>query len=336
MTLRVAINGYGRIGRMVLRACFEGPHREAVEVVAVNDLGSADMCAHLTRVDSTHGRFMHDVEVQGDDLRIDDQHVQLFGTRDVHALPWADLGVDVVMECTGAFTKAEQARTHLDSGAGKVLISAPGKGVDATVVYGVNHHVLRAEHRIVSNASCTTNCLAPVAHVLHQVCGIERGVMNTIHAFTNDQVLLDVRHADMRRARSAVSSIIPTKTGAAQAVSLVLPELAGRLDGFALRVPVMNVSVVDLTFCPKKTTSVAAIHEAMEAAAQGALSGILDYNTHPLVSVDFNHHPASAIFDATQTKQIDNQLFKVLAWYDNEWAFSNRMVDTALAMHHAP
>jgi glyceraldehyde 3-phosphate dehydrogenase len=336
MAIRVAINGYGRIGRNVLRALYEAKRNHEIEIVAINDLGDVHANAHLTRYDSTHGRFDADVRVEGDNmLVVNNDNIRIFAQRDPSQLPWKDLNIDVVYECTGLFTKREAAQLHLTGGAKKVLISAPaGKDVDATIVYGVNHHTLKASDNIVSNASCTTNCLAPVVKPLHQQFGIEQGLMTTIHAYTNDQVLVDSHHKDLRRARSATQSMIPTKTGAAAAVGLVLPELDGRLDGFAIRVPVVNVSVVDLTFTAQKPVSIDSVNQAVEQAAKTQLAGVLAYNDEPLVSVDFNHHAASSVFDATQTRVIGNTV-KVLAWYDNEWGFSNRMLDTSLAMMSA-
>ena len=339
MTLRVAINGYGRIGRNVLRALFESPSHgsgDAIRIVAINDLGDARTNAHLTRHDTTHGRFAMPVRHEGDCLVVGEQRIQVSCVRNPAELPWRSLGVDLVMECTGLFTTKARAGAHLAAGAGKVLISAPGGAdVDATIVYGVNHDMLRAEHTVVSNASCTTNCLAPVAQVLHGTVGIDSGLMTTIHSYTNDQVLTDVYHEDLRRARSATQSMIPTRTGAAAAVGLVLPALAGRLDGFAVRVPTLNVSMVDLSFVASRATSVDEINALMrEAAAAGALAGVLGYSDEPLVSVDFNHDARSSIFDATCTK-VSGRLVKVCAWYDNEWGFSNRMLDTARAMAQA-
>ena len=334
MAFRVAINGYGRIGRNVLRAHYEGGKRHDLEIVAINDLGNSETNAHLTRYDTAHGRFPGDVKVEGEHMVVNGDRIRVLANRNPADLPWADLGVDLVMECTGFFTSKEKASSHLSGGAKKVLISAPGgKDVDATVVYGVNHSVLKAAHTVVSNASCTTNCLAPVAMVLNQALGIESGLMTTIHAYTNDQVLTDVYHEDLRRARSATMSMIPTKTGAAAAVGLVLPDLNGKLDGFAMRVPTINVSVVDLSFQAKKATSVDEVNALLKAASEGALAGVLGYNTDPLVSIDFNHDPRSSIFDSTQTRvSPDGRLVKVLSWYDNEWGFSNRMLDTAVAM----
>jgi len=334
MAFRAAINGYGRIGRNVLRAHYEGGKRHDLEIVAINDLGNSETNAHLTRYDTAHGRFPGDVKVEGEHMVVNGDRIRVLANRNPADLPWADLGVDLVMECTGFFTSKEKASSHLSGGAKKVLISAPGgKDVDATVVYGVNHSVLKATHTVVSNASCTTNCLAPVAMVLNQALGIESGLMTTIHAYTNDQVLTDVYHEDLRRARSATMSMIPTKTGAAAAVGLVLPDLNGKLDGFAMRVPTINVSVVDLSFQAKKATSVDEVNALLKAASEGALAEVLGYNTDPLVSIDFNHDPRSSIFDSTQTRvSPDGRLVKVLSWYDNEWGFSNRMLDTAVAM----
>ena len=335
MTIRVAINGYGRIGRNVLRAHFENGRRHPLEIVAINDLGNAETNAHLTRYDSVHGPFPHDIEAGPDRFTVDGQAIRVFAERDPARLPWGELGVDVVLECTGLFTTKAGAGAHLEAGAGKVLISAPGgEDVDATVVYGVNHRSLRREHRVVSNASCTTNCLAPLAFALHRPLGIVRGLMTTVHSYTNDQVLIDVYHSDLRRARSATQSLIPTKTGAAAAVGLVLPELAGRLDGFAVRVPTPNVSFTDFTFVAARPTSVEEVNDLVREAAHGALRGILAVNDLPLVSCDFNHDPHSSIFDATLTR-VDKDLVKVTAWYDNEWGFSNRMLDTAVAMMEA-
>lgn len=327
MAIRVAINGYGRIGRCVLRAIFESKKQKDIELVAINDLSGLDITAHLTRHDSTHGPFPYQVSTEGNNLIIDGHSIQVFAERNPANLPWNALNIDLVLECTGLFTDRESATKHLSAGAKKVLISAPGKNVDATVVFGVNHLTLKASDTIVSNASCTTNCLAPVVKPLNDAIGIESGLLNTVHAYTNDQVLLDVSHEDFRRARSATQSIIPTKTGAAAAVGLVLPELAGKLDGFAMRVPVLNVSVIDLTFIAKRDTTVQEVNDLVRAAQ----SKILQINDDPLVSCDFNHNPASSIFDTTQTKVL-GKLVKIVSWYDNEWGFSNRMVDTALHM----
>ena len=332
MPVKIAINGYGRIGRMVLRALYEGRRRDELSVVAVNDLGDAKTNAHLTRFDTAHGPFPFKVEVEGDSLVVDGDRVRVCAERDPAKLPWKELGVDVVLECTGLFTSKEKASAHLTAGARKVVISAPaGKDVDATVVYGVNHKTLQSSHTVISNASCTTNCLAPIAKVLHETCGIEQGLMTTIHAYTNDQVLTDVYHKDLRRARSATQSMIPTKTGAAAAIGLVLPELDGRLDGFAMRVPTINVSVVDLSFQASRDVTAEQINQAVRQAAEGELKGVLQYTDEPLVSIDFNHNPASSIYDATLTKVQGTRLVKVCAWYDNEWGFSNRMLDTTLA-----
>jgi glyceraldehyde 3-phosphate dehydrogenase len=333
MPVKVAINGYGRIGRNILRALYEGNRRSDISIVAVNDLGDAKTNAHLTRYDSAHGPFPFAVEADGDSLVVDGDRIRVCAERDPSKLPWKDLGVDVVLECTGLFASKEKSSAHLTAGAGRVLISAPaGKDVDATVVYGVNHETLKSSDRVISNASCTTNCLAPLAKVLHDSIGIEHGLMTTIHAYTNDQVLTDVYHKDLRRARSATQSMIPTKTGAAAAVGLVLPELDGRLDGFAMRVPTINVSVVDLTFTASRATSVDEIHKAVRAASDGELKGILAYTDEPLVSIDFNHNPASSIYDESLTKVLGGTLVKVCAWYDNEWGFSNRMLDTTLVV----
>lgn len=327
MAIRVAINGYGRIGRCILRSIFESDRQNEFEIIAINDLSGIDVTAHLTRHDSTHGHFGSDVSIEGNMLIVDGHNIQVIAERNPLNLPWKDLNIDIVFECTGFFTNREAAAQHITAGAKKVLISAPGKGVDATIVYGVNHSILKATDTIVSNASCTTNCLAPVVKPLNDGLGIEHGLLNTVHAYTKDQMLLDGSHKDLRRARSATQSIIPTKTGAAAAVGLVLPELEGKLDGFAMRVPVLNVSVIDLTFTAKRETTV----EEVNNLVRQAKSRILHINDDPLVSCDFNHNPASAIFDATQTKVLGN-LVKVVAWYDNEWGFSNRMIDTAHQM----
>jgi glyceraldehyde 3-phosphate dehydrogenase len=331
MTLRVAINGFGRIGRLVLRAAYEAKRRD-VEFVGINDLGSVEANAHLLKYDSVHGTFLGDVTAKGDTIDLGGGPIKVTAERDPTKLPWKSLGVDVVMECTGIFTKREQAAKHLDAGAKKVLISAPAEGADITVVYGVNHQQLNNNHGIVSNASCTTNCLAPVAKVLHDAIGIDRGYMTTIHAYTGDQSTVDTLHKDMRRARAAAVSIIPTSTGAAKAVGLVLPELKGKLDGTSLRVPTPNVSLIDFKFDAKRATTPDEVNEAVKKAAAGPLKGILVTNTAQLVSVDFNHSPASATFDLTQTQVIDGKFVRVLAWYDNEWGFSNRMSDVAVVM----
>ena len=327
MTIRVAINGYGRIGRCILRAIYEYKRENQFNVVAINDLSGIETTAHLTRYDSTHGRFASEVQTDRDNLVVNGHSIRVIAERDPQDLPWKELDIDLVFECTGYFTAHNDAMKHITAGAKKVLISAPGKNADATIVYGVNHQTLKANDIIVSNASCTTNCLAPLAKPLHDALGIEYGLVNTIHAYTKDQMLLDGSHSDLRRARSATQSIIPTKTGAALAVGLVLPELAGKLDGFAMRVPTLNVSVVDLTFTVSRETSVAEVNDIMRRAK----NDILHINEDPLVSCDFNHNPASAIFDTTQTTVLGN-LVKVVAWYDNEWGFSNRMLDTANCM----
>jgi glyceraldehyde 3-phosphate dehydrogenase len=336
MTIKVAINGYGRIGRNILRAHYEAGKKHDIAIVAINDLGDAETNAHLTRYDTAHGRFNGKVAVDGDAMVVNGDRIRVLAKRNPAELPWGELGVDVVLECTGLFTSKEKAGAHLKGGARKVIISAPGgKDVDATVVYGVNHGTLKAAHTVISNASCTTNCLAPMVKALHESIGVVQGLMTTVHAYTNDQVLTDVYHEDLRRARSATMSMIPTKTGAAAAVGLVLPELNGKLDGFAVRVPTINVSLVDLTFTAARATTVEEVNAAMKAAADGALKGILEYVTAPLVSVDFNHNPASSIFDASLTKVTGGTLVKALAWYDNEWGFSNRMLDTTVALMNA-
>ncbi len=332
MAIKVGINGYGRIGRNTLRALYEARRTGEIQIVAVNDLGNANTNAHLTRYDTAHGKFGGSVVVDGDAMVVNGDRIKVFSERDPSKLPWGQLGVDIVFECTGIFTSKAKASAHLAGGAKKVLISAPGgSDVDGTVVYGVNHDTLTSAMTVVSNASCTTNCLAPLAKVLNDAIGIESGLMTTIHSYTNDQVLTDVYHEDLRRARSATMSMIPTKTGAAAAVGLVLPQLKGKLDGFAIRVPTINVSLVDLTFKPKRATTVEEINSLVKAAASGAMQGVLAYTEAPLVSVDYNHDPASSTYDATLTKIIDGTLVKVCSWYDNEWGFSNRMLDTALA-----
>ena len=331
MPVRVAISGFGRIGRNILRAIVEA-QRKDLEIVAINDLFSAKEHAHLLRYDSVHGRFPGVVEVHDSAIDVGREPIKVLSERDPRRLPWRSLNVDVVMECTGIFTDRDKAAVHLEAGAKRVLVSAPSKGADLTVVYGVNDDRLTADHKVVSNASCTTNCLAPVAKVLNELVGIKCGFMTTIHAYTNDQQVLDQAHKDMRRARGAAINIIPTSTGAAAAVGLVLPELAGKLDGTAIRVPVPNVSVVDLKILPGRKTSVAEINTAMENASRQRLKGILGVSKEPLVSIDFNHDPHSATFDATQTQIVADELVRVLAWYDNEWGFSNRMADTAVAM----
>jgi len=336
MAIKVAINGYGRIGRNVLRALYEAGRNKEIQIVAVNDLGNAETNAYLTRYDTVHGKFPGTVEVDGNYMIVNGDKIRVFAERDPSKLPWGELGVDVVHECTGIFTSKAKASAHLAAGAKKVIISAPGgNDVDATIVYGVNHKVLKATDTVISNASCTTNCLAPLVKPLCDKIGIVNGLMTTIHSYTNDQVLTDVYHSDLRRARSATQSQIPTKTGAAAAVGLVMPELQGKLDGFAVRVPTINVSLVDLTFTAARKTSVDEINAILRDASQGELKGILNYNDKPLVSVDFNHDPASSTFDATLTKVIDGTLVKVLAWYDNEWGFSNRMLDTTVALMKA-
>ena len=335
MAIKVAINGYGRIGRNILRALYESGRTGEISIVAINDLGDAKTNAHLTRYDTAHGKFPGEVSVDGDHMIVNGDRIRVLAERDPSKLPWGKLGVDIVLECTGFFASKAKASAHLAGGAKRVIISAPGgNDVDATVVYGVNHDTLKASHTVISNASCTTNCLAPLAMVLHQEIGVVQGLMTTIHAYTNDQVLTDVYHSDLRRARSATMSMIPTKTGAAAAVGLVLPELNGKLDGFSIRVPTINVSLVDLSFTAARDTNVDEIHGVMKAASQGALKGILNYSDGPLVSVDFNHDPASSTYDATLTK-VSGRLVKVCSWYDNEWGFSNRMLDTTVALHNA-
>ena len=331
MTIKVAINGYGRIGRNVMRAIYEYNRRDEIQIVAVNDLGDSQTNAHLTRYDTAHGPFQGEVLVDGNDLVVNGDRVRVLAERDPAKLPWGEMGVDVVMECTGIFRTSDKASAHLDAGARKVLISAPGGKDMPTIVYGVNHDKLTADDHIVSNASCTTNCLAPVVKPLNDAIGLETGLMTTIHAYTNDQVLTDVFHKDLRRARSATMSQIPTKTGAAAAVGLVLPELDGKLDGFAMRVPTINVSVVDLSFIAGRETTVDEVNGILKQASEGELKGILGYNVEPLVSIDFNHNPHSSVFDSTLTK-VSGRLVKVLSWYDNEWGFSNRMIDTATVL----
>jgi len=335
MTVKVAINGYGRIGRNIMRALYELDRTDEISIVAINDLGDANTNAHLTKYDTAHGTFPGTVSVEDGDLVVNGDRIKVFAERDPSKLPWAALGVDVVMECTGFFRSSETAGAHITAGAKKVIISAPGKDVDNTIVYGVNHESLTASDVIISNASCTTNCLAPLAKVLMESVGIEHGLMTTIHAYTNDQVLTDVFHSDLRRARSATMSQIPTSTGAAAAVGLVLPELNGKLDGFSMRVPTINVSVVDLTFVASRPTTVEEVNAAVKAAAEGSMKGVLAYNEAPLVSIDFNHNPHSSIFDASLTKVMEGNLVKVLSWYDNEWGFSCRMLDTTLALMNA-
>ncbi|MDC0188868.1 type I glyceraldehyde-3-phosphate dehydrogenase [Gammaproteobacteria bacterium] len=336
MAVKIAINGYGRIGRNILKALFESHRTNELEIVAINDLGDAESNAYLTQYDSAHGTFPFEVEAKDDALIIDGKEIKVFAERDPEQLPWADLGVEAVLECTGFFRTKELAGKHLTAGAKKVIISAPaGSEVDATIVYGVNHNILSKDDQIISNASCTTNCLAPLVKPIHEAIGVESGIMTTIHAYTNDQVLTDVFHKDLRRARSATQSMIPTKTGAASAVGLVLPELQGKLDGFSIRVPTINVSLVDLSFIASKPTSVEEVNSVVKAASAGNLKGVLDYSDGPLVSIDFNHNPASSNFDATLTKVQEGTLVKVCSWYDNEWGFSNRMLDTTLALMNA-
>jgi glyceraldehyde 3-phosphate dehydrogenase len=331
MAVRVAINGFGRIGRNILRAMVEN-RRDDLKLVAINDLGSVHTNEHLFKYDSVHGRFAGDVTVEGDMMDVGTGAFKVLAERDPAKLPWADLGVDVVMECTGIFSDRDKAAAHLTAGGKKVLVSAPSKGADLTVVYGVNHDKIEPGHDVISNASCTTNCLAPVAKVLHELCGIQSGYMTTIHAYTNDQRILDLPHSDLRRARAAAVSMIPTTTGAAKAVGLVLPELAGRLDGSAIRVPTPNVSLIDLKFIPQRETSVDEINAAMRQAAAGKLKGILAVTDEPLVSIDFNHDPHSSTFDLAGTQIVDGRLARAMAWYDNEWGFSSRMCDTAVAI----
>ena len=336
MSIKVGINGYGRIGRNILRAVYESGRQKEIQIVAINDLGDAETNAYLTRNDTVHGRFRGEVTVDGDSMVVNGDRIKVLAERDPAKLPWGQLGVDIVLECTGLFTSKAKASAHIAGGAKKVIISAPGeKDVDATVVYGVNHNVLQSSHTVISNASCTTNCLAPLVKVLHDSIGVVHGVMTTIHSYTNDQVLTDVFHKDLRRARSATMSMIPTKTGAAAAVGLVLPELNGKLDGFSVRVPTINVSLVDLTFTAARATTIDEINFLMQAAAAGPMKGILAYTDQPLVSVDFNHDPASSTYDSTMTKVIDGTLVKVCSWYDNEWGFSNRMLDTTVALANA-
>ena len=334
--IKVAINGFGRIGRMVLRAHYEGGKKHGLQFVAINDLGDAKTNAHLLQYDTAHGRFPSAVRVDGDSIVVNDDRIKVVAERDPAKLPWKALGVDLVMECTGLFTSKAKAGAHLQAGAKKVIISAPGeKDVDRTVVYGVNHASLKGSDTVISNASCTTNCLAPLVKAIDDRIGVACGLMNTIHSFTNDQVLTDVFHKDLRRARSAVENMIPTKTGAAAAVGLVLPHLNGKLDGYSIRVPTINVSIVDLTFVAKKPTTVEAVNDAVKQACNSDLKGILEYNSEPLVSSDFNHNPASSIFDSSLTRVSDGTLVKVSSWYDNEWGFSNRMLDTTIAWSKA-
>ncbi len=336
MAIKVGINGYGRIGRNILRALYESGRTDDIQIVAINDLGDAETNAHLTQYDTAHGKFPGTVSVEGDYMIVNGDKIRVLSERNPANLPWGELGVDVVHESTGFFASKEKASAHLQGGAKKVIISAPGgSDVDATVVYGVNHNVLKATDTVISNASCTTNCLAPLVKVLHENIGVVSGTMTTIHSYTNDQVLTDVYHSDLRRARSATMSMIPTKTGAAAAVGLVLPELQGRIDGYAVRVPTINVSMVDLSFIAARETSHEEINMLMKEAANGPLKGVLAYNDKPLVSIDFNHDPASSSYDASLTKVIAGTLVKVIAWYDNEWGFSNRMLDTTIALMNA-
>jgi len=336
MAIKIGINGYGRIGRNIVRAIHESGRADEFDVVAINDLGDARTNAHLTRRDTAHGNFPGTVEVDGDDILVNGDRIKVFAERDPAKLPWGDLGVEVVFECTGFFRTRETAGKHIEAGAKKVVISAPGGAdIDGTFVYGVNHEDLTADHAIISNASCTTNCLAPLVKPLHEAIGVKHGIMTTIHAYTNDQVLTDVYHSDLRRARSATMSQIPTSTGAAKAVGLVLPELNGKLDGFSMRVPTINVSAVDLTFVAERDTTIDEINDVLRAASEGPLKGVLAYNDEPLVSVDFNHDPHSSTYDAGLTKVMEGNLVKVLSWYDNEWGFSNRMLDTTVALVNA-
>jgi glyceraldehyde 3-phosphate dehydrogenase len=336
MVQKIAINGYGRIGRNIVRAVYETNRTSEFKIVAINDLGDAKTNAHLTKYDTVHGKFPFEVSVDGDYIVINGDRIRVLAERNPANLPWKELEVDVVHECTGLFTTKEKASAHITAGAKKVIISAPGgEDVDATIVYGVNHELLKASDTVISNASCTTNCLAPLIKPLIDTIGVEHGLMTTIHSYTNDQVLTDVYHKDLRRARSATQSMIPTKTGAASAVGLVIPEMKGKLDGFAMRVPTINVSVVDLCFQAKRNTTKEEINDILKAASQGALNGILAYNDEPLVSSDFNHNPASSIYESSLTKVTGGNFVKVLSWYDNEWGFSNRMLDTSLALMHA-
>ncbi|TQV89692.1 type I glyceraldehyde-3-phosphate dehydrogenase [Aliikangiella coralliicola] len=329
--IRVAINGYGRIGRNVLRALYESGKRSEIQIVAINDLGSAETNVHLTRYDSVHGKFNAEVLFSENIMSVNGDEIEVLSEREPKNLPWKRLGIDVVFECTGVFRSRAQAKTHIEAGAHKVIISAPGTDVDATIVYGVNDEVLNSDSQIISNASCTTNCLAPIAKVINDSIGIEKGVMTTVHAYTNDQNLIDMPHKDLYRARSATMSMIPTKTGAAQAVGLVLPEMQGKLDGLAVRVPTANVSLIDFNFIASRETSVDEINTLIKNASMGKMAGVLYFNDEPLVSIDFNHNSASSCFDASQTG-VNGNLVKVMAWYDNEWGFSNRMLDTCQAL----
>ena len=333
-TIKVAINGFGRIGRNVLRALYESGYRDQIQVVAINDLGDAEINAHLLKFDTVHGRFNGDVELGENSIIVNGDVIKITSERNPSDLPWGENNIDVVYECTGIFTSRAKAAAHIEAGAKKVIISAPANDSDLTVVYGINHQLLNANHQVISNASCTTNCLAPIAKPLNDALGLENGLMTTIHSYTNDQKLSDVYHTDLYRARAAAHSMIPTKTGAAAAVGLVLPELNGKLDGMAVRVPTINVSLVDLTFVASRDTTVEEVNSILETAANGPLKGILEINTLPLVSVDFNHNPASSIFDASQTR-VNGRLVKVMSWYDNEWGFSNRMLDNTLALMNA-
>ena len=336
MTIKVGINGYGRIGRNILRALYESGRSDEIQIVAINDLGDANTNAHLTQYDTAHGKFPGEISVEGDYMIVNGDKIRVLSERDPAKLPWGELGIDVVHESTGFFASKKKASAHLVGGAKKVIISAPGgNDVDATIVYGVNHNILKASDTVISNASCTTNCLAPLVKVLHENIGVEQGTMTTIHAYTNDQVLTDVYHTDLRRARSATMSMIPTTTGAAAAVGLVLPELNGKLDGYSMRVPTINVSVVDLTIIAARETTVDEINSLMKTAADGGMKGVLAYNDKPLVPIDFNHDPASSTYDSTQTRVLGGKLVKVIAWYDNEWGFSNRMLDTTVALMNA-
>ncbi len=332
--IKVAINGFGRIGRNILRACFEGGYDDRIQIVAINDLGDIGINAHLLSYDTAHGPFSKSVFVEGNELMVKKQRIKVYKEADPSQLPWKELNVDIVLECTGFFTDKGSASAHIVAGAQKVLLSAPGKDMDATIVYGVNHQSLKNTDRVISNASCTTNCLAPISQALHEAVGIEKGLANTMHSYTNDQRLTDVYHSDVLRARAAAHNMIPTKTGAATAIGLVIPELAGKLDGLSVRVPTLNVSLLDLTFVASQTTSVEQVNSALSKAATGTLNGILAINELPLVSSDFNHHPASSIADVNQTR-VEGELVKVLAWYDNEWGFSNRMLDNVLIMQSA-
>ena len=332
MAIKVGINGYGRIGRCIVRALHEQGRTDEIDIVAINDLGDADTNAHLTRYDTVHGKFPGTVEVDGDSIVVNGDRMKVLAERDPAKLPWQELGVDVVLECTGLFRSKEKAGAHLTAGAKKVVLSAPGgSDIDATIVYGVNHDTLKPDYTIISNASCTTNCLSPLVQPLHEKIGVVSGLMNTIHSYTNDQVLLDVYHSDLRRARATALSMIPTKTGAAAAVGLVLPELDGKLDGFSIRVPTPNVSMVDLTFQAARETTVEEVDAILREASEGPLKGILGYNDEPLVSVDFNHDPRSSISESSLTRVTEGTLVKVCSWYDNEWGFSNRMLDTTIA-----